>query len=100
MPFFSNEIGDDSRGPAVGQVAGSPRSGEEDGFEFLKLFRCQFGGTSGAGFSREGLNTLGIDFLSPSFDGGEGNFEDFDDFVVVESTQDQFPALKSGGRLP
>lgn len=98
-PFFPNEVGNDPRGPAVGQVAGGPRSGQEDGFEFLKLFRRQFGGTTGTGFSCEGLKAVGFDFLSPSFDGGKGNIEDIDDFVVVESAQDQLPALETGGRL-
>ena len=99
-PFFANEIGDDPRGPTVGQITGRPCSGKDDGFEFLKLFRREFGGSPGTGFSCEGLKTALVDFLLPSFDGGERSVEKFDDFVVVESAQDQLPGLESDGRLP
>ena len=99
-PFFANEIGDDPRGPTVGLITCGAGSLKDDGFEFLPLGVVEFFGTAWRMFSCEGLEAVGFGFLSPSSNGGERNVEEFDDFVVVESAQDQLPALESGGRLP
>ena len=93
-PFFADEIGGDARSPAIGCVTKGFGTLQNHGFEFGALARCEFGGTSRTGFSREGMKAIALDFRSPSPERGERNAENFDDFVVVETAQNQLARLK------
>ena len=99
-PFFEDEIGDDASRPAIGRIAGGFRSLQNDGFEFVALVRGAFGQAARTGFPREGRQPVAFDFRPPSFDRGGRTFGNLDDFVVVETVQDQLPGLKPNGRLP
>lgn len=107
-PLFANEIGDDARSPAIGRIAERFGTLQNHGFEFVALVRREFRRTSRTGFPREGMKPVALDgkrvallpFWSPSHERGERNAENFDDFVVVETTQNQLARLKPNGCLP
>lgn len=85
-PFFPNEIGDDPGCPAIDGITRCTGSGEDDGFEFLPFGIVEFFGTARLRFSCEGVQAIALDLFSPTFDRGERNFENVDDFVVAETT--------------
>ena len=99
-PFFEDEIGDDARRPAIGRIAGGFRSLQNHGFEFVALMRREFGQAARTGFSCEAVQPVAFDFRPPSFDRGGRTFGNLDDFVVVETAQDQLSGLMPNGRLP
>jgi len=68
-------------------------------FKFGFLGGIKFDRPAGLGFTSEAYKTFALDFRPPAFDGGERDLHDFDDFVVVEATQNQFTGLKSAACL-
>ena len=86
VPFFANEVGDDSRSPSVGGIASGDGTLIEDGFEIGELSGREFGFRTATRFSSEGSEPCAFDFFTPALDRGKGNFENLHDLFVVKAS--------------
>ncbi len=89
VPFFQDEIGDDPRSPTVCWIAVIGRFLSNDFLELLTFVFAEFAWSTRLRFSCQSMQTVFVDFFPPSLDGGERDFENVYDFVVVEAAQDE-----------
>ena len=99
LKMFENNMSDSLRIPTLVGETRCDGSGLDDSLEFLELFLCQKGLSTGPTLTGEGGDAVGVDFFLPAFDGGESRSGDFDDFVDVVTVQKQLAALQATNRL-
>ena len=95
LKLFQNQIGDDFGRPAIPIVSARSCAFPEQCFEFPFLCRFESALASAAGFSYKTFETLLVDFLSPSFDGGKRDLQRVDDVIVGGSVEDHISCQES-----
>jgi len=90
-----NQIGDDFCRPSISIVSARAGTFSEQYSEFSLLDRCEAATSSATGFSYQSVQSVLIDFLSPSFEGGEGNVQSVDDVIVRRSVENHVSCQQS-----
>jgi len=90
-----NQVGDDFGRPPIPIVTAGSCAFSEQIFEFPFLDGCESAASSAAGFSYESFESVLVDFLPPSFDGGQRDLQGVDDVIVGRSVEDHVSSQES-----
>jgi hypothetical protein len=95
MKLPKDQVGDDFGRPTIPIVAARGGSVLKQGFELLLLERRQSAPSTASRFPCQAIQSVFVDFLSPSFERRKRNVQRIDDFIVGRSVENHAPRQKS-----